>query len=202
MRALLCMLGLCLGLGLAATPVKGSGLRDLYFGEALYHAYQGQYFDALRRLESAPREQQASDTVAAEDEASRARAAAVEGLDTAARTAEALSTLAQAEQRGFLAPQKFAVEDLVDDVIAQASVLADRRWHLDARGGGSIVADRAQGLLDGRVPYSVLPGNHDGIKGKTVLYNKCCWTFFNRFLTLGFIHPVMDIDQAEAVIKL
>ena len=52
MRALLCMLGLCLGLGLAATPVNASGLRDLYFGEALYHAYQGQYFEALRRLDT------------------------------------------------------------------------------------------------------------------------------------------------------
>lgn len=106
--------------------------------------------DALRRLESVPQEQRAPDTVADEDEASRARTAAVEGLDTAARTAEALSTLAQAEQRGFLVPQKFAAEDLVDDVIAQASALADRRWHLDARGGGSIVADRrrlSQALL-------------------------------------------------------
>jgi TolA-binding protein len=27
-------------------------LRDLYFGEALYHAYQGQYFDALQRLDT------------------------------------------------------------------------------------------------------------------------------------------------------
>ncbi|HKQ62797.1 MAG TPA: tetratricopeptide repeat protein [Candidatus Polarisedimenticolaceae bacterium] len=27
-------------------------MRDLYFGEALYHAYQGQYFDALQRLDT------------------------------------------------------------------------------------------------------------------------------------------------------
>ena len=27
-------------------------LRDLYFGEALYHAYQGQFFDALQRLDT------------------------------------------------------------------------------------------------------------------------------------------------------
>jgi predicted negative regulator of RcsB-dependent stress response len=27
-------------------------LRDLYFGEALYHAYQGQYFDAIQRLDT------------------------------------------------------------------------------------------------------------------------------------------------------
>jgi tetratricopeptide (TPR) repeat protein len=30
----------------------GSDLRDLYFGEALYHVYQGQYFDALQRLDT------------------------------------------------------------------------------------------------------------------------------------------------------
>jgi len=30
----------------------GDDLRDLYFGEALYHAYQGQYFDALQRLDT------------------------------------------------------------------------------------------------------------------------------------------------------
>ncbi len=35
-----------------------------------------------------------------------------------------------------------------------------------------IVADRAHRLLDGVVPYSVLPGNHDGAPGDTTLYNK------------------------------
>ncbi|MBD3868283.1 MAG: tetratricopeptide repeat protein [Acidobacteria bacterium] len=46
------LLGLGLGLVLAATPVAGAELRDLFFGEALYHAYQGQYFDALQRLDT------------------------------------------------------------------------------------------------------------------------------------------------------
>ena len=41
-----------LALTLAAIPVAGSDLRDLYFGEALYHAFQGQYFDALQRLDT------------------------------------------------------------------------------------------------------------------------------------------------------
>src|SRR5438067_4467922 len=45
-------LGLALALGLAAAPVTGSDLKDLYFGEALYHAYQGQYFDAIQRLDT------------------------------------------------------------------------------------------------------------------------------------------------------
>src|SRR3974377_2442831 len=46
-------LWLSMGLGLAAVaarPSPAAELRDLYFGEALYQAYQGQYFDALERL--------------------------------------------------------------------------------------------------------------------------------------------------------
>jgi predicted negative regulator of RcsB-dependent stress response len=45
---------LALGLvfALAAVPAGGSDLRDLYFGEALYHAYQGRYFEALQRLDT------------------------------------------------------------------------------------------------------------------------------------------------------
>jgi hypothetical protein len=46
---------LSMGLALtavAARPVAAADLRDLYFGEALYQAYQGQYFDALERLDA------------------------------------------------------------------------------------------------------------------------------------------------------
>src|SRR5437660_12357627 len=50
MRATRQLIGLALALGLAVCPATGGDLRDLYFGEALYHAYQGQYFDALQRL--------------------------------------------------------------------------------------------------------------------------------------------------------
>src|SRR6266496_1378064 len=52
MRATRQLIGLSLALGLAAHPATGADLRDLYFGEALYHAYQGQYFDALQRLDT------------------------------------------------------------------------------------------------------------------------------------------------------
>ncbi len=44
-----------MGLALAATaarPSPAADLRDLYFGEALYLANQGQYFDALERLDA------------------------------------------------------------------------------------------------------------------------------------------------------
>jgi Tfp pilus assembly protein PilF len=46
---------LSMGLALAAIAARPSfagDLRDLYFGEALYQAYQGQYFDALERLDA------------------------------------------------------------------------------------------------------------------------------------------------------
>jgi len=46
------LLGPGLGLWLAAVPAAGADLRDLHFGEALYHAHQGQYFDALQRLDT------------------------------------------------------------------------------------------------------------------------------------------------------
>src|SRR5215472_17512898 len=52
MRATRRLIGLGLALAVAARPATGGDVRDLYFGEALYHAYQGQYFDALQRLDS------------------------------------------------------------------------------------------------------------------------------------------------------
>jgi tetratricopeptide (TPR) repeat protein len=52
MRAPHQLLGLVLAVGLAAGPAEGADLRDPYFGEALYHAYQGRYFEALQRLDT------------------------------------------------------------------------------------------------------------------------------------------------------
>ena len=52
MRLPLQLLGLATSLGLAAVPAAGADLRDVYFGEALYYAYQGDYFRALERLDS------------------------------------------------------------------------------------------------------------------------------------------------------
>ncbi len=46
------LLGLGLAAGLAAQPVVGAEWKDPFFGEALYHAYQGQFFDALERLDT------------------------------------------------------------------------------------------------------------------------------------------------------
>src|SRR5688500_14973581 len=51
-RALTHILGLTLSGVLAAEPCSARDLRDLYFGEALYHANQGHYFEALERLDT------------------------------------------------------------------------------------------------------------------------------------------------------
>jgi hypothetical protein len=45
-------LALTLLLGVAAGPAVGADLRDLYFGEALYNAFQGRFFEALQRLDT------------------------------------------------------------------------------------------------------------------------------------------------------
>jgi tetratricopeptide (TPR) repeat protein len=45
-------LGLAVGLGVRLAVGADSSLKDLFFGEALYHAYQGQYFDAIQRLDT------------------------------------------------------------------------------------------------------------------------------------------------------
>lgn len=46
------VLGLLLIAGLAAGPSQAEELKDLYFGEALYYAHQGLYFEALERLDT------------------------------------------------------------------------------------------------------------------------------------------------------
>lgn len=52
MRATRRLIALSLALGLAVSPASGSELKDLFFGEALYHANQGQYFEAIQRLDT------------------------------------------------------------------------------------------------------------------------------------------------------
>ena len=55
-RAPLSVLGLLLCISLASSPSHSDELKDLYFGEALYYAYQGYYFDALERLDTEVRQ--------------------------------------------------------------------------------------------------------------------------------------------------
>ena len=51
-RAPYSVLGLLLIAGLATGPSQGEELKDLHFGEALYYAHQGLYFEALERLDT------------------------------------------------------------------------------------------------------------------------------------------------------
>jgi tetratricopeptide (TPR) repeat protein len=53
-RRRLIALGLALvsSVGVAVHPIAGADLKDLYFGEALFRAYQGQFFDAIQRLDT------------------------------------------------------------------------------------------------------------------------------------------------------
>ena len=50
------VLGLLLICCLATSPSRSEELKDLYFGEALYYAHQGQYFEALERLDTEVRQ--------------------------------------------------------------------------------------------------------------------------------------------------
>ncbi len=51
-RVPLSVTGLLLFASLVTSPTQGEELKDLYFGEALYYAHQGYYFEALERLDS------------------------------------------------------------------------------------------------------------------------------------------------------
>ena len=46
------ILPLVLAIAMPASEGRASSVRDPYFGEALFHAYQGHYFEALERLDS------------------------------------------------------------------------------------------------------------------------------------------------------
>src|SRR5215831_2694087 len=52
MQATRRLIALSLALGLAAPTALGGELKDLFFGEAIYHADQGQYFEAIQRLDT------------------------------------------------------------------------------------------------------------------------------------------------------
>ena len=55
-RAPFSVIGLLLFACLATSPSRSDELKDLYFGEALYHAYQGYFFEALERLDTEVRQ--------------------------------------------------------------------------------------------------------------------------------------------------
>ena len=55
-RAPFSVIGLLLCVCLATSPSRSDELKDLYFGEALYYAYQGHFFEALERLDTEVRQ--------------------------------------------------------------------------------------------------------------------------------------------------
>ena len=61
LRAPLSTIGLLLFAGLATTPGHSDELKDLYFGEALYYAHQGRFFEALERLDTEVKQHDAID---------------------------------------------------------------------------------------------------------------------------------------------
>lgn len=60
-RAPFSTIGLLLFAGLATSSGRTDELKDLYFGEALYYAHQGYYFEALERLDAEVRQHDALD---------------------------------------------------------------------------------------------------------------------------------------------
>ncbi|MGH8222115.1 MAG: hypothetical protein ACREQZ_03995 [Woeseiaceae bacterium] len=60
-RAPFSAIGLLLLASLATTPGESGELKDLHFGEALYYAHQGRFFDALERLDSELKQHQGVD---------------------------------------------------------------------------------------------------------------------------------------------
>ncbi len=55
-RAPFSVIGLLLFACLATSPSRSDELKDLYFGEALYYAHQGSFFEALERLDTEVRQ--------------------------------------------------------------------------------------------------------------------------------------------------
>jgi len=76
------------------------------------------------------------------DERRETLALVMDELDRMARIVNDLLTLAKWEQPDFLTPGEVDLGALVDDVLAKASALGPRDWKLDARGEGTVVADR------------------------------------------------------------
>jgi two-component system, OmpR family, sensor kinase len=63
-------------------------------------------------------------------------------LDRMGRLVDDLQLLADSEQPDFLQPKAFDIGAYTDDLVAKARALASRRWVLDGRAEGIVVADR------------------------------------------------------------
>lgn len=75
-------------------------------------------------------------------ERKEAIALATDELDRMARLVADLLTLAKADRFDFLQREPVELGTLTDELAAKAAALGDRRWIVDARGEGSLHADR------------------------------------------------------------
>lgn len=63
-------------------------------------------------------------------------------IDRMSRFVNDLTLLAKAERPDFLCLETVEVELLTEELFAKAKALADRNWHLDAQGRGTLIGDR------------------------------------------------------------
>ncbi len=144
-RAPITVLGLLLlSAGLATSPSHSEELEDLYFGEALYYAHQGLYFDALERLDTEVRQHDGVD----EPE-----------LDTLyAHIDDAEFSLGDFELRYRMHHRagraiKAVLEAAVDDVVRNDAAYRLARIHFQK--GQLPEALQALDRIDGKVPDSI-----------------------------------------------
>ncbi len=145
MRAPFRTIGLVLAAGLASGPVGGEELKDLYFGEALYHAHQGLYFEALERLDTEVKQHDKID----EPE-----------LDSLfAHIHDAEFNLGDFELRYRMHHRagraiKAVLEGAVDELVRNDAAFRLARIHFQK--GQVEDATRALDRIDGRVPEAIL----------------------------------------------
>jgi tetratricopeptide (TPR) repeat protein len=136
---------LLLSTGLATSPSHSEALKDLYFGEALYYAHQGLYFEALERLDTEVKQHDAVD----EPE-----------LDTLYQhIADAEFSLGDFELRYRMHHRagraiKAVLEAAVDDVVRNDAAYRLARIHFQK--GQLPEALQALDRIEGKVPESIL----------------------------------------------
>jgi len=137
-------LGLLLSVGLATSPSQSEELKDLHFGEALYYAHQGLYFDALERLDTEVRQHDGVDEP---------------DLDTLYHhIQDAEFSLGDFELRYRMHHRagraiKAVLEAAVDDVVRNDAAYRLARIHFQK--GQLADALRALDRIDGKVPAAI-----------------------------------------------
>ncbi len=138
------VIGLVLCACMAVSPSRGGELKDLYFGEALYYAHQGYFFEALERLDTEIKQHDSVD----EPE-----------LDTLHyHIDDAEFSLGDFELRYRMHHRagraiKAVLEGAVDEMVRNDAAFRLARIHFQK--GQMDDATRALDRIDGRVPESI-----------------------------------------------